>query len=85
MNRIAEPVNSRAVYADSGERGAGQTVCAPFILERFKECTRHPVRAYTANPTTTYWDRSRRGCRRAGMPGRVCGGNEGVDISAREL
>lgn len=24
-----------------------------------KECTRHPVRAYTANPTTTYWDRSR--------------------------
>jgi len=42
---------------DSGERCLANRL--RFIYTRaLKECTRHPVRAYTANPTT-YWDRSR--------------------------
>lgn len=80
IRRIArefiEPVNY-----DFGER---QTACAVIYTRALKECTRHPVRAYTTNPTTTYPDRSRERLP-SGRDAPVCGGNEGVDISAREL
>lgn len=76
----------RGQYAIPAKRGgARQTDCAPFILERLKSARAVRYARIPRIRRRLTGTGPGRGCRRAGMPGRVCGGNEGVDISAREL